>query len=116
MRERLPDVPIIALTAHAMADEKEALLKAGMNDYQTKPISQEQLADCIQRWSGYVATRLLIEAFCFVHPVRKETTGLRCYPHKYFRGGHDVVWVNPGEEPPLLQCTQFRRGVFHHLP
>lgn len=46
-------LPVIALTAHAMADEKEALLKAGMNDYQTKPISEEQLAACIERWTGF---------------------------------------------------------------
>ncbi len=47
------NMPIVALTAHAMADEKEALLKAGMNDYQTKPISQEQLVNCIERWTGF---------------------------------------------------------------
>lgn len=47
------NMPIVALTAHAMADEKEALLKAGMNDYQTKPISQEQLVSCIERWTGF---------------------------------------------------------------
>lgn len=46
-------LPIIALTAHAMQDEKERLLKIGMNDYQTKPISQEDLATCIERWTGY---------------------------------------------------------------
>jgi len=56
-------VPVIALTAHAMADEKEALLKAGMNDYQTKPISQEQLADCIQRWTGYVSPQIIEKDF-----------------------------------------------------
>lgn len=50
------NMPIVALTAHALTDEKEALLKAGMNDYQTKPISQEQLADSIERWTGYRCT------------------------------------------------------------
>ncbi len=49
-------LPIVALTAHAMADEKEALLKAGLNDYQTKPISQQQLADCIAQWTRFHAT------------------------------------------------------------
>lgn len=51
--ERNNNVPVIAVTAHAMADEKEALLKAGMNDYQTKPINQAQLINCIERWTGY---------------------------------------------------------------
>lgn len=52
----LRHVPVIALTAHAMADERRTLINEGMNDYQTKPISLQQLADCIQRWTGYVAT------------------------------------------------------------
>ena len=46
-------LPIIALTAHAMADEKEALINVGMNDYQTKPISTQQLQQCISHWTGY---------------------------------------------------------------
>ena len=47
------DLPIIALTAHAIADEKDKILQAGMNDYQTKPINNDQLMQCIERWTGY---------------------------------------------------------------
>lgn len=47
------DLPIIALTAHAVADEKDKILQAGMNDYQTKPINNDQLMQCIERWTGY---------------------------------------------------------------
>ena len=47
------DLPIIALTAHAIADEKDKILQVGMNDYQTKPINNEQLMQCIERWTGY---------------------------------------------------------------
>ena len=47
------DLPIIALTAHAVADEKDKILQAGMNDYQTKPINNEQLMQCIERWTGF---------------------------------------------------------------
>ena len=48
------NIPVIALTAHAMSDERQALIAAGLNDYQTKPVSQEQLARIIERWTGYV--------------------------------------------------------------
>ena len=47
------ELPIIALTAHAIADEKDKILQVGMNDYQTKPINNDQLMQCIERWTGY---------------------------------------------------------------
>lgn len=47
------ELPIIALTAHAIADEKDEILQVGMNDYQTKPINNDQLMQCIERWTGY---------------------------------------------------------------
>ena len=43
MRGPNAKVPIIALTASAMANDKERCLDAGMNDYITKPIEQEKL-------------------------------------------------------------------------
>ncbi len=46
-------LPVVAVTAHAMADERQALMNAGMNDYQTKPISQDELARVVERWTGF---------------------------------------------------------------
>ncbi|MDX1370574.1 response regulator, partial [Pseudomonas sp.] len=48
----LPPVPIVALTAHALANEKRALLQSGLDDYLTKPISERQLAQVVLKWTG----------------------------------------------------------------
>jgi CheY-like chemotaxis protein len=44
-------IPIIAMTAHAMAGDKERCLEAGMDEYITKPIRPEQLVEVLERFS-----------------------------------------------------------------
>jgi len=48
--QRFRDLPIIAMTAHAMAEERERCLAAGMNDHVTKPIEPEVLYQTLARW------------------------------------------------------------------
>ncbi len=43
-------IPIIALSAHDMSDQKATLLQAGMDDYTSKPVSEDQLAHILQQW------------------------------------------------------------------
>ncbi|MCX7019004.1 MAG: response regulator [Candidatus Sumerlaeota bacterium] len=43
-------IPIIAMTAHAMQGDRERCLKAGMNDYITKPVSPRALAEALNKW------------------------------------------------------------------
>jgi two-component system sensor histidine kinase/response regulator len=53
-------IPIIAMTAHAMAGDKERCLKAGMDDYISKPILPEQLGDVLERFSLATATEKVL--------------------------------------------------------
>jgi len=44
------NIPVIAITAHALKGDKEKCLEAGMNDYITKPINAKQLSKVLDSW------------------------------------------------------------------
>ena len=45
-------IPIIAMTAGALPEDKQRCLDAGMDDYLTKPIDPDQLRAALTRWAA----------------------------------------------------------------
>merc|ERR1711879_141776 len=46
----LNQIPIIAVTAHALGGDKERFLEQGMDDYLTKPVNRTKMLTCIEQW------------------------------------------------------------------
>ncbi len=51
MKSPMCDLPIIAITAHAMKDDKQMCIDSGMNDYIPKPVSRQALIDIINKYT-----------------------------------------------------------------
>jgi len=43
-------LPVVAMTANAMAGDRQRCMDAGMDDYLSKPVAREQLEACLRRW------------------------------------------------------------------
>ncbi len=52
IREKDPDIPIIALTAHAYQQDREICLATGMNDYISKPVNRSDFIAVIRKHIG----------------------------------------------------------------
>jgi len=75
MEERFENLPIVAMTAHATHEEREACIKSGMQDHITKPINPGHFYQTLTRWltpeptaaaSGITAARGEQEAPVFI--------------------------------------------------
>jgi len=53
------NLPIIALTANAFDDDRNACFDSGMNDFMTKPVSAEELSEMVTEWTGPKAEQRL---------------------------------------------------------
>jgi CheY-like chemotaxis protein len=61
LKSEIRNIPIIAMTAHAMAGDEQKSLEAGMNGHVTKPIDPDQLFATLQQWIKPVAERTPVQ-------------------------------------------------------
>jgi CheY-like chemotaxis protein len=82
-------VPIVAFTAHATDGVRQRCLRAGMDDFLTKPVSADRLLGSIDRWSRR-ALRVL---------VADDDVDMRALLREWLEGaGAEVLFATQGEE------------------
>lgn len=87
-------LPIIAMTANAMAGDRQRCLDAGMDDYLSKPIVRDSLQACLQRWSRDCSVMTAVPQAPAAQPGPTATAPL---PAAIAEEGHP-----PGMAPPIL--------------
>jgi len=58
LKEINPAVPVVALTAYAMASDREKAIQAGFSDYLTKPVYQNELSACLEKYLITIPARI----------------------------------------------------------
>ena len=64
------DLPIIAMTAHATPEEREACTRSGMQDHITKPINPDHFYQTLTRWLTLASVKGVLEAASEETPIR----------------------------------------------
>ena len=107
--------PILAMTANAFGDDRQACLDAGMDDHMTKPVEPERLFILLDRWlpggepaSQDALTALARPAAAQAEPALGQIPGLTMSRALLFLPGRDAVFAR------VLQ--QFSHSYHHGAP
>ncbi|ATW71340.1 ATP-binding protein [Moraxella osloensis] len=98
-------IPIIALTAHSLSDERDKLLASGIDDYVGKPISQAQLLQILQRWLGKHSTSVSADVVSGKSAINSPISA------------RSIASIASGaNHPRTAPATPKESGVFAHTP
>jgi PAS domain S-box-containing protein len=98
------DIPIIAMTAHAMAGDRERCLKAGMNGYISKPIDPMKLAEELEKWLSKKSS-MKSEESSFSTTARNTSLGFE---------DKDTDAVSDDKPKKKVDPPQYSTDVFDH--